>query len=163
MIVAEESPDIGTGVESYEIPLSDWLSYVSGARPVFNMALGYSGTLKKDLLLMGGFRTDFNYQKDLDYDEFAGYNKVETINVNLYHFTCGLSWNILGQQIITGIEYTVGRNKDQQQIANLSDPLEYNTIENLPLQGIKTNDMTSLFNSISLYLGASFNFGDKKE
>jgi hypothetical protein len=162
-VEAEESPDIGTGSESDAVPLSDWLTYVSGARPVFNVALGYSWKLKKDLLLMGGFRTDFNYMKNMDYGQYSGYNKVETINVDLYHITCGLSWNILGQDIITGIEYTVGRNKDQKQIANLSDPMEYNPIDNLPLQGIKTNDMTSLYNSISLYLGASFNFGDKKE
>jgi hypothetical protein len=163
MIEAEESPDISSGFEPYEVLYSEWLSFVSGARPVFNAAIGYSWTVKKDLLLMGGFRTDFNYMKNLDYGEFEGYNKVQSINVNLYHITCGLSWNILGQDIITGIEYTVGRNKDQQQIANLSDPVEYNTIDNLPLQGIRTNDMTSLYNSISLYLGASFNFGDKKE
>ncbi len=163
MVEAEESQVIGTGSGSNEVLYTDWLTYVSGARPVFNVALGYSWKLKKDLLLMGGFRTDFNYMKNLDYGEFEGYNKVQTINVDLYHITCGFSWNILGQDIITGIEYTVGRNKDQQQIANLSDPVEYNTIDNIPLQGIRTNDMISLYNSISLYLGASFNFGDKKE
>jgi hypothetical protein len=162
MVEAEESQDIGTGSESVEVLYSDWLTYVSGARPVFNVALGYSWTLKESLLLMGGFRTDFNYAKNLDYHEYTGYNKVETINVDLYHITCGLSWKILGQDIITGIEYTVGRNKDQQQIANLSDPVEYNTVDNLPLQGIKTNEMNSLYNSINVYFGASLNFGETR-
>jgi hypothetical protein len=35
--------------------------------------------------------------------------------------------------------------------------------ENLPLQGDPQNDMTSLFNSISIYFGASFNFGGEKK
>jgi hypothetical protein len=112
---------------------------------------------------MGGFRTDFNYMKNLDYDQYEGYNKIKSINVDQYHLTCGLSWNILGQDFITGVEYTVGRNKDQKQIANLTDPVEYNTVENLALQGIRTNDMKSLYNSISLYFGASLNFGDDKK
>lgn len=163
MVQAEESPDIGSGAGSDEELLSEWLTYVSGARPVFNVALGYSWTLKENLLLMAGFRTDFNYRKNLDYDQFSDYNKLSSINVDLYHITCGFSWKILGQDLITGIEYSVGRNKDQQQIANLSDPVEYNTVDNLPLQGVKTNDLQSLYNSINVYLGASFNFGDKKE
>jgi hypothetical protein len=163
MVEAEESQDISTGNAPNDLLYNEWLSYASGARPVFNAAIGYSWAVKKDLMLMGGFRTDFNFKKNLDYGEFADYNKVQSINVDLYHITCGLSWNILGQDIITGIEYTVGRNKDQKQIANLSDPVEYNTFDNLPLQGIINNDMTALYNSISLYFGASFNFGDKKE
>jgi hypothetical protein len=163
MVEAEESPDIGAGSEFDNIIFSEWLTYVSGARPVFNVALGYSWTLKKGLLLMGGFRTDFNSKKNLEYGQYAASNKMQSINVDLYHITCGLSWNILGQDIITGLQYSLGRNKDQEQLANLSDPMEYNTIDNLPLQGVKTNDMISLYNSISLYFGASFNFGDKKE
>jgi hypothetical protein len=163
MVEADESPDIGSGSGSDNVLFSEWLTYVSGARPVFNVALGYSWTLKKGLLLMGGFRTDFNSKKNLDYGQYAAYNKMQSINVDLYHITCGLSWNILGQDIITGLQYSLGRNRDQEQLTNLSDPMEYNTIDNLPLQGVKTNDMTSLYNSISLYFGASFNFGDKKE
>jgi hypothetical protein len=163
LVEAEESPEIGTYLTSGGDVLSEWLTYVSGARPVFNVALGYSWTLRKDLLLMGGFRTDFNYLKHMDYDPYSGLNKVISINVDLYHITCGLSWSVLGQDIITGVQYTVGRTKDQLQMANLSDPVEYNTVENLSLQGIRTHDMTSLYNSISIYFGASFNFGGEKE
>jgi len=163
MAEAEESPDIGSGSGPDDVLYSEWLTYASGARPVFNVALGYSWTLKKDLLLMGGFRTDFNSKKNLDYKQYTGYNKVQSINVDLYHITCGFSWNILGQDIITGLQYSLGRNKNQRQIANLSDPVEYNTTENLALQGDRNYNMISLYNSISIYFGASFNFGDKKD
>jgi hypothetical protein len=81
----------------------------------------------------------------------------------MYHITCGLSWNIFGQDIITGLEYTLGHSKNQQQIANLSDPVEYIPSELLALQGIPGNDMKSWINAISVYFGASFNFGGEKE
>lgn len=162
MVEAEESADIGIDYNEGDIIFTEWLTYVSGNRPVFNAAFGYSWTLKKDLLLMGGLRTDFNYRKNLDLEEFEGYNKITNINVNLYHITCGLSWNVFGQDIITGIQYSVGHTKDQRQIANLSDPLEYVPQENLALQGIPEYNTQSWYNSISLYFGASFNFGEEK-
>ena len=158
MVEAEESDDIASGSGFNDLIYTEWLTFVSGARPVFNVAVGYSWTLKKDLLLMAGFRTDFNYYKNLDLGEFTEYNKVENLNLDLYYITCGLSWNVKGQDIITGLQYTVGRSKDQKQIANLSDPVEYSPLENLPLQGDRSNNMISLFNAISIYFGASFNF-----
>ncbi len=163
IVEAEESQDIGPDHISDEVLFSEWLTFVTGATPVINAALGYSWTLKKGLLLMGGFRTDFNSLKKLDYDPYTGYNKMQSLNVDRYNITCGLSWNILGQDIITGIQYTLGHTKDQKQLVNLSDPVEYNTIDNTALQGTRTNDMSSWFNSISLYFGASFNFGEEKE
>ena len=161
IVEAEESPDIAFGAGFSDLVYTDWLTYVSGARPVFNFAVGYSWVLKKDLQLMTGFRTDFNYQKNFDYEELTGYNKIDNINLDLYYITCGLSWNVLGQDIITGLQYSLGRSGNQQQIANLADPVEYSPIEHLPLQGDRSNDMISVYNSISLYFGASFNFGEK--
>jgi len=162
MVEAEESSDPGSGYDP-GIPYSEWLTYVSGARPVFNVALGYSTRLKENLLLMAGFRTDFNYQKNLDFGQYTGYNKIQNIDLDLYYITSGLSWKIFGQNLITGLQYSVGRTSDQQQIANLSDPVEYNADENLPLQGDRQYNMTSLFNSISIYFGASFNFGGEQD
>ena len=158
---AEESPDIFSGVYTGGIPYNEWLTFVTGANPVFNFAFGYSWTLKKDLLLMGGFRTDFNYQKGLDYGALEPYNKIINLNLDLYYITCGLSWNIKGQNFITGLQYTVGRTADQTQLVNMTDPVEYNS-QGQPLQGIRTNDMITLNNAISLYFGASFNFGGNK-
>jgi hypothetical protein len=163
MVEADESDDITSGTGAGEIAYTDWLTFAGGARPVFNVAVGYSWTLKKDLLLMAGFRTDFNYQKNLDFEEMGDFNKIENLDLDLYYMTCGLSWNIRGQDIITGLQYTVGRDTGKQQIANLADPVEYSPVENLPLQGDRKNDMTSLYNAISLYFGAAFNFGGEKK
>jgi hypothetical protein len=163
MVEAEESQNIGPDFIFDELVQSEWLTFVSGGKSVLNVAVGYSWTLKKDLLLMGGFRTDFNSLKRLDYDPYSGLNKMQSLNLDRYNITCGLSWNILGQDIITGIQYTLGHSKDQKQLVNLSDPIEYDPADNLVLQGIRTNDMQMWFNSISLYFGAAFNFGGEKE
>jgi hypothetical protein len=163
LVTAQESPDIGPDFLQGKVAYNEWLTYVTGARPVFNLAIGSSWTLKKGLLLMGGFRSDFNCRKNLDFGQYSDYNRVESFNVDLYHFTCGLSWNILGQDIITGIEYTLGHSKDMQQLANLSDPVEYIPEEHLALQGIPQDIMVPWFNGISLYFGASFNFGGEKK
>jgi len=159
MVEADESPEIGIFNGTEKVSIDEWLTYVSGNRPLLNAAFGYSWTLTKDLLLMGGVRTDFSYKKNNDYGEFADYNKTRTIDVNLYHLTCGLSANVFGQDIITGIQYSVGHTRNKQQIANLSEPVEYLPDLGLALQGVPRNDATSWFNSISLYFGASFNWG----
>jgi hypothetical protein len=159
---AEEGDDILSGIYDNAIPFNEWLTYMSGADPVFNAAFGYSWTLRKDLLLMGGFRTDFNYRKNYDFGEYADYNRIANLNLDLYYITCGLSWDIKGQNLITGIQYTVGKTDDRKQIVNLSDPVEYNTVEMAPLQGTRENTMVTLYNAISLYFGASFNFGGAK-
>ena len=80
----------------------------------------------------------------------------------MYHITGGLSVRIFGQDLITGLQYTYGREPNQKQFANLSDPVEYNTTINAPLQGTPQNTMTTLFNAISIYFGATFNFGANK-
>jgi hypothetical protein len=162
MSSAEEGDDILSGIYDNAIPFNEWLTYMSGADPVFNAAFGYSWTLRKDLLLMGGFRTDFNYRKNYDFGEYTEYNRIINLNLDLYYITCGLSWDIKGQNLITGIQYTVGKTDDRKQIVNLSDPVEYNTVEMAPLQGTRENTMVTLYNAISIYFGASFNFGGGK-
>ena len=53
--------------------------------------------------------------------------------------------------------------RDGKRILYLSDPVEYNFTEQEPLQGTRLDNMTSLYNSIILYLGFSLNFGEKKK
>jgi len=113
-------------------------------------------------MLMGGFRTDFNYQKNYDYNPLLESKSVKGIQLDYYHLTGGLSLNIWGQDLIGGLQYTIGREMNQKQFVNLSDPVEYNSIENAPLQGTRQNNMNSLLNSLSLYFGATFNFGGDK-
>jgi hypothetical protein len=161
VVEAEESNNISTSTVLGVVDLNEWLTLLSGANPVINAAIGYQWTINEELLLMAGFRTDFNYFKDFDMGTVVAKKYIKGIGVDNYHFTGGLSYNILGQDIITGIQYTLGLEKNQEQFINLSDPVEYNHVEEAPLQGTRQNNMHTLINALSLYLGATFNFGTK--
>ncbi|MEN8226142.1 MAG: hypothetical protein ABFS05_12365 [Bacteroidota bacterium] len=161
IVEAHEGADIATGSVTANIEMNEWLTFVSGARPVLNAALGYSWTINEKLLLMAGIRSDFNYIKDFNYKHYEETQAMKNLAVDNYHISGGLSWNIIGQDIITGLQYTIGRETDQEQIINLSDPVEYNIEEQSPLQGARQNNVSSLINSLSIYVGATFNFGEK--
>lgn len=160
MVYAEESPLLTT--ENVPVGADDWLSWVNGAKPVCNIAVGYNWTLNDKLMLKAGFRTDFNYQKNFDFGQLSDLARIRTINLDLYYLTCGVSWEIFGQDIITGIQYSHGHSGGQKQAINLSDPVEFNHTEQKALQGTRTNQMTSDYNSFIIYLGFSLNFGEKK-
>ena len=163
IIEANENPDIATGNVANEISMNEWLTFLSGADPVLNFAIGYSWIISENLWLMSGFRTDFNYIKDIDFQGFNAGKALKSIGVNNYHFTGGLSWNVLGQNLMTGIQYTFGYEKGLEQIVNLADPVEFNYEEKKALQGTRNTNMRAMVNSISLFIGATFNFGGKKD
>jgi hypothetical protein len=158
LVEANESYNVIAGSIFDIIDNNEWLTFVSGAKPVVNAALGYRWDVKEDLMMMAGFRTDFNYRKDINYSPFLENKKVRGLNLDLYHLTTGLSWRIKGQDLITGFQYTVARERNQEQFANLSDPVEFNTQELQPLQGNRMNTMDIFLNALSIYFGATFNF-----
>ena len=83
------------------------------------------------------------------------------MNSNLYHLTGGILGNYKGNRFFAGLQYSFGSTYNSKQIANFSDPVEYNTDENIPLQGTRQYIMDTKFNGISLFFGATFNFGQE--
>lgn len=140
-----------------------WLSYVQGARPLVNIAVGNKWYVKENLMILAGFKTDFNYMYNYNLTPYSAEFSVKSLNFNKYHFTAGSTLHVFGQDITAGLQYTMGRLRNQKQIANLSDPVEFNTIENKPLQGTRTSTMNSLYNSISIYIAATLNFNRSEE
>jgi hypothetical protein len=159
MVEADENPALAAGSVFEDFEFSEWLTFVSGATPVLNAGIGYRSQLKEDLMLLMGFRTDFNYRKDFDYSPYASNKIIKGLDVDLYHLSGGLTLNIRGQDLMAGIQYSTGRRRNQQQIINLTEPVEYNTNEKAALQGDRTNTMNLMVNSLSIYFGATFNFG----
>ena len=138
----------------------DWLSYVSGAKPILNIALGYKWELNQDLLLLTGFKTDFSYMNNFDFEDYEEYNNLAVFDHNVYHFSGGLLYKFLGHRFFTGIQYSTGSNNGMEQLVNLSDPVEWNEIEQAALQGVRNNNMNYSYNGLSLFLGVTFNFGN---
>jgi hypothetical protein len=141
----------------------DWLSFKHAAKPVLNAAIGYRVDMKSGMTMMGGFRTDFNYRRAVEDSDVIDYNIQKALTLDVYHFTWGVRVKMLGQDLMAGLQYSFGWKKDLQQYINLSDPVEFNLVENAPLQGVRQDNMKIMHHSLSLYLGATFNFGTKKK
>ena len=163
MVSAEENDKIISGELSKALVYDDWLTFVWGAKSVTNVALGYRWIAKENLMLLGGFRTDFNYRKGIDYKPLIESRTIDGFKLDRYHLTGGLTVRIFGQDLMAGMQYSFGYEKNQEQFINLSDPVEYNPENFTALQGVKQNNMTTILNSLSLYFGATINFGQDRD
>lgn len=162
-LTATVNPNVTIPSSFQTLTPKDWLSYVSGARPVTNIAIGYKAVLNKDLLILTGFKTDFSYMNNYKFDGYEEYKNLSDFEYNVYHITGGLLYNFLGHKFFTGVQYSIGNMKDMKQLVNLSDPVEYNEVEQAALQGVRMNSMKYNYNGLSLFLGVTFNFGDKSK
>jgi len=164
MVEADENATLGAGSILENENFSDWLTFVDGANSIFNAAIGYRSYLKNNLKLLAGFKTDFNYKKKKETSPTNPDKSIKSNNVDFYHLTSGLSVRIKGQDITAGLQYTLGLNNGTKQLVNLSHPVEFNFTEMKALQGTRTNTVKTVYNSFTLLLAASFNFGgDKKK
>jgi hypothetical protein len=162
IVQANENPSLAAGTVNQDLPFDEWLTFVQGGKPILNAAVGYRWSLKENLLLMTGFRTDFNYRKNLDYGSYSKEKVIKGLDLDLYHISGGLILTILGQDFITGLQYSVGRLRNETQFTNLSDPVEFSDDGRGALQGTPQNTMSAFNNSVSVYFGATFNFGGGK-
>ncbi len=111
---------------------------------------------------MLGFRTDFNYLNGLDFGDYKKYATLPNTGADIYHFTGGAEFTVLRQKVIAGLQFTYGKSANQKQVANFSNPVEYNAIDKIPLQGVLQHTVEMHYYSISLYLSAVLNFGGNK-
>lgn len=159
-LLLEAYPNPQTELEKFK---HEWLSVASGSKGLANVAVGFSWENTKNVGFMLGFRTDFNYLKNYDYGAYNGYNRLPNSNSDNYHFTAGAEYSILGQKIISGVEFTFCNTRNQKQVANFSDPVEYNPVDRIPLQGTLQHNVTAHYLSINFYLSAVLNFGGNKD
>lgn len=162
MVKVDENTNLGAGSILENEDFSEWLTFVDGANPVFNVAVGYRSYLKKNLMLLSGFKTDFNYKKKKETSPTNPDKSIKSNNVDFYHLTSGLTLRIKGQDITAGLQYTLGLNDETKQLVNLSHPVEFNFEELKALQGTRTNTVKTMYNSFTFLLAASFNFGGKQ-
>jgi hypothetical protein len=163
-IVQVDANPLVSDASTYEdLPEKEFLSFWYGNRWVLNAAVGFQWTPRDNLRMVGGMRTDFNYQNDFDYGDLRAYNSLKQMTVDLYHFTGGAIFTFKGQDIMFGLQYSMGLNRNQRQIVNLTDPVEYNTAEYGALQGNRDNSMHNFTSQLGLFFGATFNFMGGKD
>jgi hypothetical protein len=158
-IVDAQIDDNITTPQLYELlDNQDWLSFAYGSDPIFNVGLGYSWGLKENLVFLNGLRTDFSAVNNLDLGDYEGYNIIKTTTYNVYHYSAGLQFSIKKNMFIAGGDLAFGFRQGQQQIANFSDPVEYNPENRRSLQGPLENNMNAYYFGFSIYIGATLNF-----
>lgn len=134
---------------------NDFMSYYNYANSVLNIAFGFRQYLSPSLTFLGGCRTDFS-ANDIGNTRFVN-NKysVNQVSMNKYHITSGVVFAIKNFRVISGIQYTFGRNSDMTQAVNYSDPIEYIPSTQQALEGIRQNNAQANLNEFALILGLS--------
>lgn len=132
-------------------------SYISESKSLINWAVGFKKYVSPKLNLLMGFRTDFSNQTNekvsqLDYKN----HHIKSIHFDKYHVTIGPVIKIKTINLVTGIQYSHGGQKNMSQLVNLSDPIEYNPNLDISLQGIRENNATLKLNEIALFFGINF-------
>jgi len=163
MVDATQKTDITTDVIYDQLENKDWLSYAYGAVPVLNIALGYRWQIKPKVLFLMGLRTDFNNIKDYNYGDFDKYAKLQSSSLNIYHATGGVKFQYKKHQLIAGTQLSFGMQNNVKQTANFGSDYEPDFGNDMPLLGVRDNSATIYHFSISLFLGATLNFENKKE
>jgi hypothetical protein len=157
-VQVDSNPLVSDNDTYNDLSEKEFLSYWYGNHWVINAAFGFQWTPRENLKMLGGVRTDFNYQNNFDYGGLGEYNSLRQMIVDLYHITGGAIFTIRGQDIMFGLQYTLGMDRNHEQIINLTNPVEYNTEEHGALQGTRNNNMHQLSNQLGLFFGARFNF-----
>jgi hypothetical protein len=109
-------------------------------------------------MISGGFRTDFRYSGNSDEQGFIQNNNKSYYPLNVYHFNSGLGYNFEKGSIILGMQFSYGQNKNQEQLVNFTEPVEYVSETILPLTGPLNNQVLIRYTDITIYFGFLFNF-----
>ena len=138
-------------------PEKDFLSYSHSANSVTNAGFGFKQYISPSFIMMGGFRTDFTSGRKDDIRFINDSFKINQIHMDKYHITVGPVLKIKRFDVITGIQYTFGRNSDLDPLVNYADPVEYIPQTRQSLEGIRQNEASASLNEISLFLGLTVN------
>ena len=125
---------------------------------MLNAGVAFKTVISDRMVYSGGFRTDFNYLDTSDDPEFP-YNNGNAFYVfDVYHLNSGISYSFKRGSITLGMQFSHGRVNDQEQILNLTEPVEYISDNQMPLTGVITNQVQVRYWDLSVYFGFVFDF-----
>ncbi len=127
----------------------------TGNRRVFNVSIGGQTKLRDKLTLIWGFRTDFN-QREISQD-LKSLQFLST-TPNVYHFSIGNSIEIWNSKFSYGIDYGIGRKKNDTRLVDFSNV----TPENL-FDFTGDGSVISSFQSLNFVLAYDFSYRKKRE
>ncbi|MFC2107494.1 hypothetical protein ACFLRY_04065 [Bacteroidota bacterium] len=150
-----DAKDYSYAIPSFASNLSpDLFDYSYAARDIVNVAIAYRWVISEDLLLLSGFKTDFNFLQGVELEN----NRLDNFHMNIYHLSAGVRFKLKQSVVLFGLQYSYSSTKGQNQIVNLKDPVEYNEYEKMPLVGNRSQTMDVGYNGVSFFIGATLNF-----
>ncbi len=133
-----------------ELGSEDVLTVLGGARPVFNIAIGYEYQMSEQLSLNLSFRNDMSYL-DTSLSEERGY-KTNISSWDIYHLVGGTTIQREKGSMSLGLLLSTGKNNRHVESGSLEKPTEQNLIQG-------TTTITSAnYVGIGFLLGYTFNF-----
>jgi hypothetical protein len=137
---------------------NEYMSFNYEAGSVTNIALGFKRYMSPKIFFLGGFRTDFTAADEENSRYVSNKFSINQINMDKYHITSGLIVKFNAFSVVSGLQYTLGRNKDMTQAVNYSDPVEYNPVTDQSLMGVRQNTAQASLNEFSIFVGMSVDF-----
>lgn len=134
---------------------NDFMSFYHSAESITNLAIGFKQFINDNFYILGGIRTDFDASTSTNFREVGGKFKVSQFHLDKYHITGGPVLRVKDAIFITGFQYSNATGKNLQQIINYSDPIEYNSINNTSLQGIKEDTVKATIRELTVFLGVT--------
>lgn len=129
--------------------------YYTSARSLTNVGIGFKQFISPSFMLLGGFRTDFTVASIEGQRSFLVDGNINRVHLDKYHFSVGPVFNIKNFKVITGIQYTYGRNNKMDQIVSFTDPVEYIPAINQSLLGRSERIASANLNEIALFFGVT--------
>lgn len=137
---------------------NEFMSYNYEAGSVTNIALGFKKYMSPKLIFLGGVRTDFTAADEENVRYVSNSFIINKINMNKYHITTGVIVKFNSFSVVSGLQYSLGRNKDMAQAVNYSEPVEYNPVTDQALMGVRQNTAQASLNEFSVFVGMSVDF-----
>lgn len=145
------------GQEDFQ-PGTDYLSYKYGAKQLVNLAIGYRHELYPSLSILSGMKTNFSAYDPSNEGEWEDINDYVTMSPSLFHISLGAQFRFKANTVILGAEYSFGRSKNIEQLANYGFPGIFDEKNHIALQNRPDNTMTYTSNSLGFYIGYAFDF-----
>ena len=131
---------------------NDFLSYYHAARSVTNAGIGFKQTISPSLFVLGGFRTDFTSGSNKNIRFLGDKFKINQIHMDKYHVSVGPVVKMKRFDVLTGIQYSFGRNRELDPVINYTNPVEFIPQTGQSLEGIRNNQASASLNEIALFM-----------
>lgn len=132
---------------------SEFLSFSYSAEDVTNVAIGFKQFFSENFSALGGFRTDYSAQPNKEFRLTGESFTINRVKLDKFHITAGFVGVIKSLSIVSGVQYSRGRNRNFEQAINFSDPIEFNPVTSQALEGVKQDNASARLDEIGLFFG----------